>query len=234
MMNKYRIRVALGIMGLLGASVWVGIIETASNSSGANQCSGAPAQIAECNGSPTAITPPTLPAVKESPWASFGSSQVLPNSSIAFSSQSQGWIIANVGGGPGVDHYVSAGPQNEIWPGTGVEMTNNGGETWSNVLDVPTGIWGLDVLNANYIWAVGVNSLYESTNGGIKWTAVQENESADSALLDVNFVSSVEGFGINTSGDVVFTTDGGRSWVTPAALPPSLVNASDMCVQGGS
>jgi photosystem II stability/assembly factor-like uncharacterized protein len=217
---------------LAGGAVWFAMPGGAST-----RCStrGTPIQIAACEGrtlpKSAHVLSPRIARAAPPASGAYGGTSVIPNSDIAFASESVGWLVGEVGGGPGVDNDLSAGPQNEIWPGTEIQSTSNGGSSWSDQLSAPNGIWGIDALNASDVWAVGVSTLYRSLDGGASWVQMVSNEPASSALLNVDFVSPTLGVGITTSAQLVVTTDGGADW-TPSTLPVGSV--SDMCTQGTS
>jgi photosystem II stability/assembly factor-like uncharacterized protein len=127
---------------------------------------------------------------------------------------------------PSIDDNLSAGVLEYNWPGAAVAATKDGGSTWVTSLSDANGLWGLDVLNATDVWAVGVESLYATTDGGVNWTKV--GEPSGTALVNVQFSGPSTGLGITTQGGLLITSDGGRTWTGPPS--PSLASGlADAC-----
>jgi hypothetical protein len=241
--RRRHFRRALGVVataavsGVVALSLFAGANASPSSSQAgsATSCPGAPAQQALCEGLPATIptlTPPNLKA-EESPWASYAGTGVMPNAPISFTSLSTGWIVSGIGSSPSIDDHVSAGYHEQIWPGNEVDVTSDAGKTWQSVLSVPTGVWGLDTLTSTDVWAVGVSTLYQTTNGGQTWVAIDPSETPSSALLNVNFITPTIGSGITTAGGLVVTSDGGATWSSPS----SSTNGSPMadeCTDGAN
>jgi hypothetical protein len=133
-----------------------------------------------------------------------------------------------------VDHYVSAGPAASISPGTGIAHTADGGRSWQAQLSVPTGIWGLDALGSQTAWAVGVTSLYETTNGGSTWTAVLQGEQGGDNIVNVAFATASDGTAVTARGALVHTTDGGATWSPVSSGSSAPVNVTDLCAERGA
>jgi photosystem II stability/assembly factor-like uncharacterized protein len=149
-------------------------------------------------------------AVPVNPWRSSGTS-VNPGSSIDFVSAEVGWRVTGQVFGPHIDGDLAAFVGGEVdWPGTSVSATSDGGRTWSTVLEVSTGIWGLDFVGPRVGYAVAVTSLRRTSDGGSHWQEV--GEPPGHALVWVDFQSASDGFGLTGPGTLVRTTDGGSSW----------------------
>jgi photosystem II stability/assembly factor-like uncharacterized protein len=90
--------------------------------------------------------------------------------------------------------------------------TSNGGNTWQTVT-IPAQakfLRGMDVINNNYIWAVGHNgTIIHSRNGGQTW--IQQQSNVNTTLYDVDFADTLHGL---VAGDsyVLYTHDGGNTW----------------------
>lgn len=76
-------------------------------------------------------------------------------------------------------------------------------------------MWGLDFVDDTTGFAVGVDALYVTHDGGDSWTTV--GEPPGSHLIRVAFVNPQAGFGLGTAGTVFDTSDGGRTW-NPTSL----------------
>ena len=93
-----------------------------------------------------------------------------------------------------------------------VMKTQNGGVTWQTVT-IPAQakfLQGIEVINNNYIWAVGHNgTIIHSRNGGQTWIIQQSN--VNTTLYDVDFADTLHGL---VAGDsyVQYTHDGGNTW----------------------
>jgi photosystem II stability/assembly factor-like uncharacterized protein len=90
--------------------------------------------------------------------------------------------------------------------------TSNGGNTWQ-IVSIPAQtkfLRAMDVINNNYIWAVGHNgTIIHSRNGGQAW--IQQQSNVNTALYDVDFADTLHGL---VAGDsyVLYTHDGGNTW----------------------
>ncbi|MDX1053368.1 hypothetical protein GOL41_27020 [Sinorhizobium medicae] len=122
--------------------------------------------------------------------------------------------------------------------------TQDGGQTWRNVENLPAGapawICGLCVVNASTVYAAGTNdqtnraAILKTMDGGESWTQIDMDEHA-ATLVDIYFKNDSEGWvvgGIDAvkhpnrraeRGDLVpaifRTIDGGNSWVNKTAGP---------------
>jgi photosystem II stability/assembly factor-like uncharacterized protein len=159
--------------------------------------------------SDVAPTPP--PPGTSSHWDAY-QTQVNPGGPIAFASEDFGLRVDGQGGAPYLDASLAAGPEgtNFTWPGSSVSLTTDGGNDWKTVLTDGNGIWGIDMVSVDTSWAVGVESLYRTIDGGLTWKAV--GEPYGQTLVTVEFVTDVDGFGLTTDGSLVETVDGGASW----------------------
>ena len=182
--------------------------------------------------SPATTAPiPSVPSTSShaNVWGVYATA-VVPNPQVTFGSSSTGWIVTGVGVTSSVDDHINAGVSGQIWPGTGVARTLDGGRTWQVTLESDSGIWGVDAVNADDAWAVGVTTLYRSTNGGASWSVV--GEPASGHLVNVAFTSGSNGVGLSTNGSAVSSTDGGLTWTSDGA-PGGASGAFDsLCAQG--
>lgn len=148
-------------------------------------------------------------AVPGDPWRAYWTS-VNPGSSIDFVSARLGWRVTGQVFGPGIDGHLAAPVDVQVdWPGTSISATSDGGRTWSTVLTVATGIWGLDFVNRRVGYAVAVTSLRRTSDAGSHWQEV--DEPAGHALVWVDFQTASDGFGLTSLGTLVRTTNGGSS-----------------------
>ena len=108
-------------------------------------------------------------------------------------------------------------------------QTTNGGTTWSLVDNIPPprprGICGISVVNDSVMYASGKYTgparMIKTTNRGATWTSIDLSAHAG-ALVDCYFFSPDSGFVVGSSSSsydtgytrVLFTSDGGNTWVT--------------------
>ena len=97
--------------------------------------------------------------------------------------------------------------------------TDDGGRHWTTQDSGALDLTAVDLVSADTGWALGLHSLLATTDGGGRWTT-----RADPCLRSVHFASPGTGYGVaggsNTGpfgapasgGEVVGSTDGGRSW----------------------
>ncbi len=152
-------------------------------------------------------------AASANPWGAYWTS-VNPGSGISFATAQVGWRLDGQPYGPGIDDNLGSGvaDNGSAWPGTSITATDDGGRTWSTILRVSTGIWGLDLVSPQVGFAVGVTALFRTTDGGKHWTTV--GEPLQHSLVWVGFASSRDGYGLTTTGTLVETTDSGSSWTS--------------------
>ncbi|HTX10059.1 MAG TPA: hypothetical protein VME22_15680 [Solirubrobacteraceae bacterium] len=162
------------------------------------------------------------------PWLKYNT-VVVPNGGLTFENASDGWMVEGQTAYPIIDSFLASTDtstqQSQVaWPGNVVVSTTDGGSTWSQSLSVPDGIWGLDFLAGSSTgWAVGVDQLYETSNGGSTWSL--ESEPTDTALVDVSFSSTTDGIGLTTAGALVFTDNGGANWGASQTLADPIVSS---------
>ena len=104
--------------------------------------------------------------------------------------------------------------------------TTDGGNTWTDIANTiipkPPGICGLSAPTPTTIYGCGIWSspayLIKSTDAGNTWTTIDLSSLAY-ALVDVHFISADTGFvsgmasPATQGGIILFTTDGGNTWV---------------------
>jgi hypothetical protein len=139
--------------------------------------------------------------------------EVNPGSAIQFVSADDGWRLDGVYSAPWLDDNLTTGPGgSELdWPARSVSKTTDGGGSWTKVIALADGIWGLDFQSPRDGWIVGVDALLRTTNGGGTWKRMPEPELGP--LVSVQFTTLANGLGITTGGSVVKTDDGGSTWV---------------------
>ncbi len=97
--------------------------------------------------------------------------------------------------------------------------TDDGGRHWTTQDSGALDLTAVDLVSADTGWALGLHSLLATTDGGARWTA-----RPDPCLRSVHFASPGTGYGVAggsdvgpfgapaSGGEVVGSTDGGRSW----------------------
>ena len=154
---------------------------------------------------------PEAPTTIANPWSAYWTS-VNPGSAIDFATAKNGWRLDGQIWGPHIDNNLGTGivDNGAAWPGTSISKTTDGGRTWSTILRIGTGIWGMDLVSKEVGFAVGVTSLRRTTDAGKHWQ--QFSEPASHPLVWVYFATSELGYGLTTTGTLVRTVDGGSSW----------------------
>ncbi|MGD0876024.1 MAG: hypothetical protein ABSA14_13710, partial [Acidimicrobiales bacterium] len=145
------------------------------------------------------------------PWSAYWTS-VNPGSAIDFVTARTGWRVDGQLWGPRLDGSLGSGvvDNGSAWPGTSIEETTDGGKSWSTILRITSGIWGMDLVSRDVGFAVGVTSLRITSDGGKHWRQV--SEPAGHPLVWVEFNTSELGYGLTTTGTLVRSVDGGSSW----------------------
>lgn len=110
--------------------------------------------------------------------------------------------------------------------------TTNGGLNWTNISSnitgtVPKGICGISIVNSTTAFATGryfcPANLIKTTNAGLNWISIPIDTSLMRSVVDCQFWSQDSGFVvggysannniINGNSVVLFTSNGGTSWV---------------------
>ena len=172
-------------------------------------------------------TPPSSPPQSTAlpdPWLAFVTG-VNPGTGIDFVSQLDGWRVDGRQNSPYEFGLLAAGPDGKsaMWPGNSVSSTTDGGDSWSTIVSLPNGVWGVDQLNQNIGWVVGVTEIVAPANGGATWHSV--NEPQGTPLVRVALANSTSAVGVSVHGGVFATNDGGATW---QALP-SPTDVSAIC-----
>ena len=152
-------------------------------------------------------TTPSPPTTIANPWRAYWTS-VNPGSAIDFVTTHVGWRLDGQVWGPRLDDNLGSGvvDNGSAWPGTSIAETTDGGRTWTTILRVSTGIWGMDLVSQEVGFAVGVTALLRTTDGGAYWKQV--SEPAGHPLVWADFATSELGYGLTTTGALVRTVDG--------------------------
>lgn len=138
--------------------------------------------------------------------------------SIGFADSLHGWA-----GNLGTDEFGGQTDTNIIY------ATTDGGTTWkaqTNFLGIkPRGVCGISVVNDSVVYAVGrvrgPSFFLFTKNGGKTWATVDMSFYI-AGMVDVKFFSEDSGFvcgmsdvnHANSSGRILFTSDGGFTWET--------------------
>lgn len=102
-----------------------------------------------------------------------------------------------------------------------VLITRNGGESWKQVGEIPAsepprswlGASGLAFVSPQTGWAVRGNQLWETEDGGVRWSRVAlPGQTAQDLLAAVAMVGAQGVAGSPDPGSVWWTTDGGKHW----------------------
>lgn len=150
-------------------------------------------------------------------WAQFTDTSFGGLRSIGFADSLHGWI----------------GTLN--WPGTVMYRTVNGGENWEKVITTglqdSLGVCGISVVSRDIVYGCGryygPARFFKTTNGGVNWT-IKNLSPYITTLIDCHFFNKDSGFVVggigstfgNRSGAILFTSDGGETWVNRATTPP--------------
>jgi len=112
-----------------------------------------------------------------------------------------------------------------------VLATSDGGRTWTTQYAGPAGLYQVDFIDAAHGWAVGASGLLRTANGGATWTALAE---PCASIRSVHFVTPSLGYAVAGGsqvwisggvpaaaggGELLTTTDGGRTWTRVAGAP---------------
>jgi len=119
--------------------------------------------------------------------------------------------------------------------GTVLYNTTNGGSNWLPAVNTAAvdslGVCGLFVVNKNVVYGCGryygPANLFKTTNGGLNWSIKYLGDQI-TTLIDCFFLNKDSGFVVggignsfNTrSGAILFTSDGGDTWINRAVTPP--------------
>ena len=103
---------------------------------------------------------------------------------------------------------------------TAILSTTDGGGTWRSLATLPASATSLDFVSAQTAWAAAGGKLYETTDGGTRWSALPQ------AADIVAFSSAAHGWALSRlvagtvppSSPLLHTVDGGTHW-SPVAEP---------------
>jgi len=183
-------------------------------------------------------------------WA-VGNTPTGTNNSIIFST--------NRGSSWSVQPTISGADIRSIWmldnnTGWGVGQsgmvikTTNGGSSWTQINNVPSGSQTLirtQFINVNtgWVFGYGVNSIYKTTDGGNNWTT-QNTGNSDAGVRWASMIDANTGWFINyniTTGRIYKTTNGGDNWTEQSYPSPGNLwkikmlnsNTGYVCGDGG-
>jgi photosystem II stability/assembly factor-like uncharacterized protein len=131
--------------------------------------------------------------------------------------------------------------------------TSDGGRTWQRQYDGPAKLYQADFADASHGWAVGTSALLSTSDGGRTWAALPE---PCGLIQSVHFVSPSRGYAVGGApavrtdagipvavggdggtssgtggGQLLATTDGGRTWNAVTGAPAQVQSA---CFTGSS
>ena len=112
----------------------------------------------------------------------------------------------------------------ESIPNAVVMKTNDGGQTWTNMLSTAfqfftsSSMQKLDVVNPDVVYCSGMytNTIFRTIDGGISWDTITMSQIW--GIQDYDFISMNEGHVLSTMGEIFGTTDGGQTWTLEYAV----------------
>lgn len=91
--------------------------------------------------------------------------------------------------------------------------TENGGISWTTVLDAPSSLNALDFSDVNNGVAVGSNGrIFRTTNGGSSWNRVDSTQFE--VFEGVDFFNTSRGIAVGRGGLIKISSNGGATWTT--------------------
>ena len=121
------------------------------------------------------------------------------------------------------------------WPGTVLYRTTDGGFNWIETIQSAVtdslGICGISVVDNGHVFGCGryfdPARFFKTSNGGINWTVKNLNAHI-TTLIDCHFFNKDSGFVVggtgntfsNRNGAVLFTSDGGETWINRFTTAP--------------
>jgi photosystem II stability/assembly factor-like uncharacterized protein len=95
------------------------------------------------------------PSTIADPWSTYWTS-VNPGSAIDFVTARTGWRLDGQLWGPRLDGNLGSGvvDNGSAWPGTSIEETDDAGTSWSTILHITSGIWGMDLVSSGTFLAI--------------------------------------------------------------------------------
>ncbi len=115
-----------------------------------------------------------------------------------------------------------------VWPGSSVSATKDGGKSWTQVAQPSDGVWGIDLVDVSIGFVVGVDQLMATNDSGVSWS--QLTEPTSHPLVRVAFSNAKSGVGIDTTGTLYATSDGGQNWLSE----PSPNTVTGVCSSGST
>lgn len=197
---------------LLAVLVCGGVLVLLSEAAGSHSGGGVPSSDSFAGARAARPTVPRAPGPIAPGVDRFRSFEtgVNPGSGVQFVSREVGFALSGESDAE-IDEHLSAGAGGTMlaWPSPAVLVSRDGGGSFTQSLSVPDGFWGLDFSGPKHGWAVGVNRLYRTVDGGTGWVLADE---PSRPLVRVAFADSTSGFGLTVNGRVVTTSDGGSHW----------------------
>src|SRR5712691_8388763 len=149
-------------------------------------------------------------------WSEQVSGTTEPLNAVRFLDPLTGWAVGNV-----------------------MLYTTDGGGSWHQGNSFPATNYGVDFIDAQSGWAVGIGGVvYTTTDGGHNWSG-KVTPTSDN-LKDVDFVDASSGWAVGGNGAIIRTTNGGATWTvqssgTTAFLDGvSFVSATEGWAAGGN
>lgn len=167
-------------------------------------------------------------------WAVQNSAITTPITEIFMLNERLGWALS-----------ITPWTEPNVWYGTTMLTTTDGGEEWSSVQFDSLVFYSIFFLDSLHGWMGGENGdLVETTDGGTTWVAsnVPPSFNADQPIHRLKFFSPSIGYAVGGRAELIGviwkTTDGGRNWNTTGIQDEMLgVDISDsqhvVCVGGG-
>jgi photosystem II stability/assembly factor-like uncharacterized protein len=92
---------------------------------------------------------------------------------------------------------------------SGLNISHDGGLTWTGIDPSPHFIGNIDFLDAQIGWTAGTR-IYKTTTGGSSW--IQQAEPPDH-MINISMYDEQAGWAVGAWGDILHTSNGGNTWI---------------------
>lgn len=109
--------------------------------------------------------------------------------------------------------------------------TTDWGNHWEIFdLDLIIDLKGVEAVNRDSIWIVGVGTVIHTGNGGETWTISSDPDPFPDRWDEVQFIDARHGWIVDVEGEsILHTSDGGKTWTAQGNVTDQYQRYSDIC-----
>ena len=103
--------------------------------------------------------------------------------------------------------------------GSSLNRTTDGGKTWIVQLNLSSGIYKIQFVDALHGWMLSAGEIYKTFDGGLSWVKYMSQQATAYSCW---FINENEGWKCGVGGNIFYTSNAGQTWTQQSGSNPDL------------